>query len=143
MHVGYDDVFYLYGYDAGSNNAEEGLVGGFVTVGPIGTLNKIPYWKGSIDGYFALGALVEMEKRTGSYVTFAYYYPEEKGTPSAGQSFNITCTCVTSGRSVTFSGDWGVHGSVSANSFDNVLGFIGNIDNTVELTFDPPPDGFL
>lgn len=105
---------------------------------PCGTLDRIPYWYGTEDAYFALDLLIEYPEGKVSGTKFGTYYPDSAGTPSKGQYFNIKVTRCDTQQSITFSGE---HGQLSYISNITVLGLMDAYMNShhVTLAFDPPP----
>ena len=106
---------------------------------PHGTLDRIPYWYGSIDAYFALDVLNEnpVGKATGTKhgTTFGTYFPGSGSTPSRGQEYTIKVTRCDTQQSITFSGEHGQLSTVSSNA----LGLTNKYPHYVTLKFDPPP----
>nr|DAH32825.1 MAG TPA: hypothetical protein [Caudoviricetes sp.] len=108
---------------------------------PCGILDRIPYWYGSQDAYFALDLLNEIPDGKFSGTRFGTYYPSS-GTPSRGQEYNIKVTRCDTQQSITFSGE---HGQLNYVPKITLLGLLDAYMNhhSVTLKFDPPPDGYL
>lgn len=105
-----------------------------------GTLDRIPYWYGSIDGLFALGVLCETPVGKNSGTEFRTYYPYSNGTPSRGNEFTIKVTRSDTQQSITFSGEH----RLSSYAYENTkLELLDSYMHHVTLEFDPPPDGYL
>ena len=107
---------------------------------PHGTLDRIPYWYGTEDAYFALDVLNETS--VGKFVgtKFGTYYPDSGGTPSRGQEYNIKVTRCDTQQSITFSGE---HGQLSTAFDDTSFNLLDSNQHHVTFKFDPPPDGYL
>ena len=98
-----------------------------------GTLDRIPYWYGSYDGFFALGLLCEIPVGKFSGTEFRTYYPYS-GTPSKGNEFTIKVTRCDTQQSITFSGEHRFSSTVSLISLDLMDSYMHH----VLLEFDPP-----
>lgn len=119
-----------YGY-CGSNR--RGIV-------PQGALDRIPYWYGTEDTYFALDVLSETPVGKFAGTKFGTYYLGS-GTPSRGQEYNIKVTRCDTQQSITFLGEHGQLSTVSSIA----LGLMDVYQSMhyVTLEFTPPPDGYL
>ncbi len=103
---------------------------------PHGSLDRIPYWYGTEDAYFALAVLDEMPVGKFTGAKFGTYYPGS-GTPPRGQEYNIKVTRCDTQQSITFSGEHGQLSTVSSTA----LGLMDVYYNMhyVTLEFTPPP----
>lgn len=105
---------------------------------PHGTLDRIPYWYGTEDTYFALDVLNETSVGKFTGTKFGTYYPDSGGTPSLGQEYTIKVTRCDNQKSITFSGEHGqlstAFGDTSFNLFDSYMQ-----QQHVTFKFDPPP----
>lgn len=103
---------------------------------PQGALDRIPYWYGTEDAYFALDVLNEISAGKFAGTKFGTYYPGS-GTPSRGQEYNIKVTRCDTQQSITFSGEHGQLSTVSSTA----LGLMDVYYNMhyVTLEFTPPP----
>lgn len=103
---------------------------------PHGTLDRIPFWYGSYDGYFALGLLNEIPFGKYPGTEFRTYYPDSGGTPSLGQEYTIKVTRCDNQKSITFSGE---HGQLSTAFDDTSFNLFDSYRQHVTFKFDPPP----
>lgn len=129
-----DNIVDLWVGDSGTNSF--GYCGTTKFGVTYGTLDKIPFWYGSYDGYFALGLLNEIPVGKYAGTEFRTYYPDSGGTPSLGQEYTIKVTRCDNQKSITFSGE---HGQLSTAFDDNSFNLLDSYQHHVTFKFDPPP----